>query len=327
MSVRSGHVEPVVCKDQMMDWIEVSLEVDGEAAEAVADVLFRYGHQGVVIEQAGFPSEVWPDAIPPADRLIVRAYFPDDDQADDARQKLREALWHMSRLYPIPEPAFRVVKDEDWAEAWKAHYHPLRLGHHLYIRPAWTMPADVRPDDIVLIMDPGMAFGTGTHPTTQLCLLAVEDLLADWTGVSVLDLGCGSGILGIAALRLGAASVLALDTDDLAVRATLENANRNDVGDRITAQQGSLDTLRPPSDQPLPQFDLLLVNILAKVIITLCDQGLGDAVRPGGKAVFSGIIHEQIDDVEAALRQTGLEPYHRRTQGDWVAVEARKVAR
>ena len=303
-----------------MDWIEVSLEVDGEAAEAVADILQRYGHQGVAIEQAGFPSEVWPDEIPTADRLIVRAYFPADARAEAAKQQLREALWHMGQLYPMPEPTFSTVHEEDWAEAWKKHFHPLRLGRRLYIRPEWTTIPDPRPDDIVLVMDPGMAFGTGTHPTTQLCLIGIEDLLADWTAVDVLDLGCGSGILSIAALRLGARHALALDIEEMAVRSTLENAAFNGVTDRITAQQGSLDTLRGSAHH----FDLLLVNILAKVIIGLCDEGLGDVVRAGGKALFSGIIQDQADDVEAALRRTGLEPVRRQTSGDWVLIEARK---
>ncbi len=303
-----------------MDWIEVFVEVDGEAAEAVADVLQRYGHQGVVIEQPGFPIEVWPDEIPPADRLIVRAYFPADERAEEAKQRLREALWHLGRLYPMPEPTFNTVHDEDWAEAWKKHYHPVRLGRRLYIRPEWSAIPDMRPDDIVLALDPGMAFGTGTHPTTQLCLIAAEELLADWPAVDVLDLGCGSGILGIAAIKLGARRVLALDTDPLAVTSAQENAARNGVTDQITIQQGSLDTLRASSRH----FDLLLVNILAKVIVEMCDQGLGDVLRAGGKAVFSGIIEDQADDVEAALRRTGLEPYRRRAQGDWVLIEARK---
>lgn len=303
-----------------MNWIEVSLEVDGEAAEAVADVLRRYGHQGVAIEQAGFPMEVWPDEIPPADRLIVRAYFPDDERAADAQQKLREALWHMHMLYPMPEPAFRVVRDEDWAEAWKQHYHPVRLGRRLYIRPEWAAIPDPRPDDIVLVLDPGMAFGTGTHPTTQLCLIATEDLLAERPAADVLDLGCGSGILGIAAIKLGARHVLALDIDDIAVTATRQNAAYNGVTDQITARQGSLETLRGSPQR----FDLLLCNILAGAIIDLCDQGLGDVLRAGGRGVFSGIILEQADAVEAALRRAGLEPTRRRTSGDWVAIEARK---
>ncbi|MBN2306295.1 MAG: 50S ribosomal protein L11 methyltransferase [Anaerolineae bacterium] len=303
-----------------MNWIEVSLEVDGEAAEAVADVLHRYGHQGVAIEQAGFPSEVWPDEIPPADSLIVRAYFPDDDRAAAAQQQLREALYFMSRLYPIPEPVFNVVQEEDWAEAWKKHYHPVRLGRRLYIRPAWAEVDDQRADDIMLVLDPGMAFGTGTHPTTQLCLLSIEDLFADWSAGEVLDLGCGSGILGIAALKLGAGAVLGLDIDPLAVTNTQENAARNGVADRITVQQGSLELLRESGRQ----FDLLLVNILAKVIIQLVGGGLADTLRAGGKAIFSGIIEDQADEVEAALRTAGLTPVRRRIQGDWVVIEARK---
>ena len=303
-----------------MDWVEVSVEVDGEAAEAVADLFARYGHQGVAIEQAGFPLEVWPDEIPPATRLLVRAYFPDDERAEDARQKLREAVYYLGRLYPIPEPQFRVVREEDWANAWKAHYHPLRLGQRLYIRPAWTKVPDRQPDDVVLVMDPRMAFGTGTHPTTQLCLIALEDAVAGRPALDVLDLGAGSGILGIAALKLGARHVLALDTDPIAVSATLENAERNEVADRLTAQVGSLETLQSTARH----FDLALVNILAKVIIAMCDQGLGRVLRPGGVGLFSGIIAEQADEVEAALRRTGLEPVSRRSQGDWVVIEARK---
>lgn len=303
-----------------MDWIEVSMELDGEAAEAVADVLQRYGHQGVAIEQAGFTMEVWPDQIPPADRLIVRAYFPADDEAEAKKQQLREALWHMGRLYPMPEPVFSVVRDEDWAEAWKQHYHPVRLGRRLYIRPEWRTLTDARPDDVLLVLDPGTAFGTGTHPTTQLCLVLLEDLMPRWPGADVLDLGCGSGILGIAALKLGAAHVLALDIDELAVSATVRNAELNGVSERITAQRGSLDSLRTTAHH----FDLLLCNILAKVIVQLVGEGLADVLRPGGHALFSGLIDEQAAEVEAALRGAGLEIVQRRAQGDWVAIEARK---
>jgi ribosomal protein L11 methyltransferase len=224
----------------------------------------------------------------------------------------------MSRLYPIPEPAFNRVQDDDWAEAWKRHYHPLRLGRRLYIRPQWVQVDDARADDILLVLDPGTAFGTGTHPTTQLCLVALEDLLADWPAVDVLDLGCGSGILGIAALKLGASKVLALDTDELAVKSTRENAALNAVTDRLTVQRGSLETVAGSARQ----FDLLVMNILAKVIVALCGEGLGDVVRAGGRAIFSGIIDEQADEVEAALRATGFDPVRRRTQGDWVAIEA-----
>jgi ribosomal protein L11 methyltransferase len=154
-----------------------------------------------------------------------------------------------------------------------------------------------------------------------LCLIALEEMLEGWPGISVLDLGCGSGILGIAALKLGAARVLALDIDDLAIKATHQNAAYNDVQDRITALEGSLETLTSTARH----FDLLLCNILAKTIIQLCDEGLGNVVRPGGKAILSGVIEDQADEVEAALRQTGLEPISRRLQGDWVVIAARKA--
>src|SRR5438046_924348 len=108
-----------------MRWVEVTMEVDGEAAEAVADVLQRYGHQGVAIEQGGFYIETWEDEIPPADSLIIRAYFPDDDRVDATKQQLEEALWHLNQLYPMPQPKYTVVYEDDWAEAWKANYHPL----------------------------------------------------------------------------------------------------------------------------------------------------------------------------------------------------------
>jgi ribosomal protein L11 methyltransferase len=165
-----------------------------------------------------------------------------------------------------------------------------------------------------------MAFGTGTHPSTQLVLEATEDLLENWPGAKVLDLGCGSGILSILAAKMGAAHVLALDTDPIAVRATAENAAANHAADRITAQTGSLDSLLHAATR----FDLALVNILAKVIIAMCGQGLSSVIRPGGIGVFGGIIDDQADEVEAALRSTGLTPYKRRMSGDWVVIEARR---
>lgn len=304
-----------------MRWVEVSMDVDGEAAEAVAEVLTRYGHQGVAIEQAGFTIETWEDEVPPPTALTVRAYFPDDERAGDARRQLEEALHHLGRLYPMPAPQYRVIDEADWAEAWKANYHPVRLGRRLLVRPMWIADVEARPGDVVIALDPGMAFGTGTHPSTQLVLEAAEELLATMPGAEVLDLGCGSGILAICAALLGAAHIEALDTDPIAVQATVENAIVNDVASRITARAGSLDTLLSEGRT----FDLALVNILSKVIVRMCEQGLGRVIRPGGIAVFGGIIEDQADEVEAALGETGLTPYARRYSGDWVVIQARKA--
>src|SRR5579859_2436130 len=302
-----------------MRWVEVALEVDGEAAEAVVEVLNRYGHQGVAIEQAGFYIETWEDEIPRAERLVVRAYLPEDDRTDAVKHQLEEALWHLGRLYPMPTPQYRAIDEQDWAEAWKVNYHPVRLGKHILIRPLW-IDVEAVPGDVVIALDPGMAFGTGTHPSTQLVLEATEDLLEAHPSATVLDLGCGSGILSIGAVKMGALHALAVDTDPIAVRSTNENAVVNGVSDKITAQTGSLDSLLHAATR----FDLALVNILAKVIIAMCGQGLGSMLRPSGVGVFGGIIQEQADEVEAALRATGLTPYKRRFSGEWVVIEARR---
>jgi ribosomal protein L11 methyltransferase len=304
-------------------WIEVSIETNGEIAEAIVDVLLRYGHQGVVIEHTDFEMDAWEDEVTQSDQLVVKAYLPADVHAQDKQQQLRDALRYMNMITPIPEPQFRLMDEENWADAWKKHYRPLRVGRHIYICPEWIDPAtiqDLQPNDMLIKLDPGMAFGTGTHPSTQLCLIATEDLLAERPGLSVLDLGCGSGILSIVAVKLNAANVLALDIDELAVTATENNAALNNVSASIQAQTGSLDSLIHAARR----FDVILVNILAKVIIAMCEHGLGSVVRPGGYAIFGGIIDDQADDVEDALRQTGLEPYARRYQGDWVVIVARR---
>jgi ribosomal protein L11 methyltransferase len=302
----------------MANWIEVTMRVDGESAEAVAEVLQRYGHQGVSVEQEGITPDIWDEGdVPPPQHLIVRAYFPDDDRAQDTKKQLETALGHMNMMYPMPKPQYTIIKEEDWAEAWKVHYHPLRIGKHLLVRPLW-IEINPEPYDIVISLDPGMAFGTGTHPTTQLCLEAIEDLTQP--DQEILDLGCGSGILSIAAAKLGAQQIVGLDIDPIAVEATLENAEANGVADKIVAEEGSLENIITSARQ----FDFIVVNILAKIILKMTENNLGDTVRPGGIAIFSGIIDTQVEDVEEGLRKTGLQPYARRQQGDWFLIEAKR---
>lgn len=304
-------------------WIEVTFEANAETAEVISDLLHRYGHQGVAIERGGFEIETWEDEIPQTNQFMVRAYLPADASAHDKQKQLQEAVHYMNMIMPIAEPTFRFLDEEDWAEAWKKYYVPLRIGRRVYIHPAWYAAdtlEDRHPDDILVSLNPGMAFGSGTHPSTQLCLIAIEDLLEERPALSVLDLGCGSGILSIAAAKLGASHVLALDIDDIAVKVTEENAAANAVDHLIQAQSGSLASLVHASRR----FDVALVNILAKVIMMMCDEGLGNIIRPGGVGVFGGIIVEQADEVEEALRKTGLEPYKRRFSGEWVVIEARR---
>lgn len=294
-----------------MQWIEVAVWAPRDSAQAVAALLSEYGQQGVSIEHDGIMPDSWDaDEVPPPDKLVVRVYLADDDQLRQQQAQIEAGLRALDLA-----PVYTRVDEQDWADAWKVHYHTARVGQRLVVRPEWES-AQIAPHELEIIMDPGMAFGTGTHPTTVLCLESVEALTQH--GLRVLDLGCGSGILSIAAAKLGAVEVLAVDIDPIAVETTTRNAAVNGVGGRITAQQGSLDTVLHSARR----FDLLLANILAKVIIPMCEAGLGQVVRPGGRAVFSGLIESQAEDVEAAIRGTGLVPFKRRQQGDWVAIEA-----
>jgi ribosomal protein L11 methyltransferase len=302
----------------MPDWIEISLTVDGEGAEAVADVLRRYAHQGVAIEHP-LPGEIWPEEPPPSGPLVVRAYIPADDSAPAKQRQIEEALYYLGRLYPIPPPSFRTVAEEDWAEAWKQHFHPIRVGERLLIKPAWAQ-VETGPDDIVIELDPGMAFGTGTHPTTQLCLQACEWFARP--GLAMVDLGTGSGILAIAAAKLGCHRVVARDIDETAVRVAQENVIRNGVEQHVIVQHGSLAGLTTSARH----FDLGMANLTAAIILGMVDEGLQHIIYPWGRFIFSGIIEDQAEQVVAALDRIGLVLLGRRQMGDWVMLITQRQA-
>ena len=215
-----------------LGWLEASVQVDGEAAEAVTEVFNRYGRGGAVLS-TDFDDDSGDAAV-----VTVKTYLSLDEEGRKTRRRIEEALWHLSQIYPLPPPQFRELTENDWANAWKKHYHVLRVGQRIVIKPRWQ-EYEPRPDDIVIELDPGMAFGTGLHPTTRMCLQALEEHLEP--GARVLDLGTGSGILAIAAAKLGAGSVLALDNDPLAVKAVRANVQSNGVQDLVTVELGSLD--------------------------------------------------------------------------------------
>ncbi|MBP6016749.1 MAG: 50S ribosomal protein L11 methyltransferase [Candidatus Promineofilum sp.] len=300
-----------------MYWLEISVRTDGEGAEAVAEVLRPFAYQGsVVLEQLGDDTTVDPDALEAA--VTVKIYVAEEDDTPALRRRIEEILYHMGRLYPIPEPVFRELADEDWANAWKNHYRPFRLGRHLKIWPTWLpreTDDDALPDDVVLILDPGMAFGTGLHPTTQGCLRALEDIVR--SGMSVLDAGTGSGILAVAAAKLGATEVAAFDTDSLAVRATADNAAQNGVAEAIHCWRGELESVH--NEVTRDTWDVVVANILAPVIIQLLDEkGLLGYVADDGRLILSGIILEQGPAVEAAIARAGGRVERTITAGDWV---------
>ena len=229
-----------------MNWLEISLVVNGELAEAVADVLARFAPNGVMTEQGvSFLNDE--DEGTATGPITVRAYLPMDEHIEETRQKLEEALYYLGTIQPLPSPVFTPIADQNWMEAWKQHYKPIPIGRRLMIVPAWLdLP---EPDRIPIKIDPGMAFGTGTHPTTQLCLALMERTILDIreSGVGswgssddsrisnnefrVIDVGCGSGILSIAALKLGAQQALGVDIDPEFVTNSRENADVNGIGD------------------------------------------------------------------------------------------------
>ncbi|HEY72520.1 MAG: 50S ribosomal protein L11 methyltransferase [Chloroflexi bacterium] len=289
-----------------MEWLEVSVTVKNETAEAVAEVLSRYASRGVVIEAGPDGWNTGP--------VIVRAYLPADDQLRANKRRVQESLWHLGQIQPIPAPAFRPIAEADWAEAWKKQLKVLHIGQRTVIRPSW-LDYTSAPGEIVIQLDPGMAFGTGLHPTTQMCLVALEELIRP--EAQVLDLGTGSGILAISAAKLGAGCVLAVDNDPVAVKTARGNVKTNKVSETISVTSGSL------ADAP-ESYDLVVVNILAKVIVEMTQQGLAERVQPGGTLIAAGIIADQKPEVVAALQRKGLTLVKQHQMEDWVCLVTKR---
>ena len=312
-------------------WLELAVSADHEAVEAVSEILSRAAPGGTSVEPAfelveeGLAARV--DLERPA---RVRAYLPitDVDAVRDAVARADRELGHLQAfgLRPIGDLSAAVVREADWANAWKAHFPVLRVGRRIVIRPTWRRHRR-EADDVVLALDPGMAFGTGLHPTTRLCLAALESLAdrgvlatgsPDGGPARVLDVGSGSGILAIAAGLLGAREVLAVDVDPIAVEASAANARRNRLGGVITAREGSA----PSGDGP---FDVVLANLIASLLIRLA-HGLVEDVRPGGTLLASGIFEDREREVTEAFAALGLRVAERRAEGDWVALELGRPA-
>jgi ribosomal protein L11 methyltransferase len=268
-----------------MNWLEVSLTVNGELAEAVADVLARFAPNGVTTEQTvDFVNDE--DEGTPVGPITVRAYLPADEKLEETRQKLEESLYYLGMIQPLPAPIFTPLADQNWMEAWKANYQPIPIGKRLIIVPAWLKSPDA--SRISIKIDPGMAFGTGTHPTTQLCL----ELLESYTPKDgdVIDVGCGSGILSIAALKLGAGFALGVDIDEASVKASRENADANGIPvDQFAIGLGSVTEvltgrfLAPSRNgsRGIRNAPLVLANILAPIIIRLFGLGLAKLASAG----------------------------------------------
>jgi ribosomal protein L11 methyltransferase len=300
-----------------MRWLELTVTAHREAVEALSELLSTHAPGGVAIEE---PIALLDDGqdyrIRPDEPVQVRAYLPVDGSEEDARQRIEEGLWHLGQIGPnfIGQLTTRFVAEEDWANAWKEYFHVLHVGRRVVIKPSWR-DYTPQPGEVVLELDPGMAFGTGLHPTTHMCLELLEQYVQQ--GMRVLDVGTGSGILALAAAKLGAASVLALDVSSVAVEAAQANAQANGLAERITVLPGSVE------ETPETTYDLVVANIIARVIADLA-PALVASLAPGGLLIASGIIDERLALAEDALRAAGLADIERVQEGDWFSLVGRR---
>lgn len=288
--------------------MEFSLTVAPEVAEPVLHV-FRGVGARIAVEQEGGWSPEEGEAPPPHTPVTVRAYLPVTRTLRSRRSRIDIALRLLSLITPLPPVVERPIREEEWERAWRAGFLPLQIGR-LLVCPPWEVRTP-GPGQVRLLLEPGMAFGTGHHPTTRLCLLWLQEVLAP--GQRVLDLGTGSGILAIAAALLGAGEVLALDIDPQAVRAARHNVRLNGLQGRVLVRRGSL---------PWPQggrFHGVLANLSARALCELA-PALGQALEGGGWLLASGVLAEQRRGVEEALGRAGFPPPRVRAEGEWLAL-------
>ena len=310
----------------MDDWLEFSVRTDGETAEAISELFNRFGTGGAVVEQRFREHGDRADGEP---YLTTKTFIPAADS--QARRRLEEALHHLSFIRHFPEPEIRLLPEREWAESWKRDYHVQHIGKHIAIVPSWVEYTP-KHHEVVIRLDPGMAFGTGLHPSTRLCLRVIERLAHP--GVTALDVGAGSGILSIAAAKLGCSPVLALDTDPVAVQVAQENVELNGVTEQVRLVHGSIEAVaqgvrvhRAANDSeaasvlPTDAYDLVVANIIAEVIVGL-SPALAASLAPAGHLVVSGIIIDKQKAVLASLSKVGLGAVEKLQDGDWIALVA-----
>lgn len=280
-------------------------------------MLRRYG-QGVAIEECIIPlPEGEGYNVDPDKPVKVSTYLPLERATPRKQRRIEESLWHLSFLGRVGPLKCRELEEEEWAEAWKEHFHPHHVGSRLVIKPSWREYVPAR-DEVVIEIDPGMAFGTGLHPSTRLCLMLLERHLTP--GMEVLDLGTGSGILAIAAAKLGAASVLALDLDSLAVKVARANVRANKLVQRVRVRRGTLG-----ADVGRERFQMVVANISADVIVHLAHP-ISSALAWRGLLIASGILEGRLEGVASSLAQAGLGVKGSFAEGEWRALLAEKQA-
>ena len=294
------------------NWIELSVEVDHEAVEPVVELFSRYGYnEGVVIEEP-FTQDRDGDnvRVDVSQPFLIRTFIPQETFDAASLDAIRIGIWHLGRMRGTGELTVETRNEEDWANAWKAHYKPVRVGTRVVARPPWQA-YDPEGDDVVVLLDPGMAFGTGTHPTTQIALRLLETL--DVAGRTVFDVGTGSGIIAIAAAKLGAGKVDGVDIDAVSVRQAQTNIDLNASRPTVTIWQSAME----PTEEPLLTYDIVVANIIARVLVEISDQIVA-SVGAAGTLVLSGIIDSKEESVIEHYRALGFEQIERQQIEDWI---------
>ncbi|MGZ0042210.1 50S ribosomal protein L11 methyltransferase [Paenibacillus ottowii] len=320
-----------------MLWNEITIHTSEEAVEMISNFLHEAGAGGVSIEESGSlnkPRDTsygqWYDRPLndiPEGQAIIKGYFAEEVDMDGVRAQIEPRVEQL-RTFDIDPGEVRyelkTVNEDDWANAWKQYFKPLRVSDHLTIKPTWEEYEPASEDEKIIELDPGMAFGTGTHPTTSLCLRTLESVIQG--GEEVIDVGTGSGILAIGAIKLGAKHVLALDLDPVAVSSARENTRLNGLEERITIKESDLLSVLNASDPTLGiqlPVKLVVANILAEIILLFIDD-VYNALEPGGIYIASGIWKNKEEAVETALKAAGFEIAEINRDEDWLAFVARK---
>ena len=298
-----------------MKWLELSLRAPQEYVEPLSVVFQRHGYGGVAVELEGGFNPDEGESAPDEPMAVLRSYIPVDRTTASRREQIRVAVELISLLCPLPPLEERVMEEDEWLESWKSHFTVLHIGR-LVVRPSW-MEYEPASGEVVIGMDPGMAFGTGHHPTTRMCLAELDGLVKP--GMSVLDVGIGSGILTIAAAKLGAGRVHALDVDPVAVRAARANVRANGLRRVVKFERRAL----AADAEPLGEFDLVVANLYTNVILNLA-PALAAHLAPVGTLVVSGIMADRAGEVEQALDAAGCALLRTEREGDWAALVACK---
>lgn len=285
----------------------LSFEVPEDFGDDVAALLIERGADGVEVEDSTV--RLMPGRPPLTEgRARLIGYFSPESIDPTLAEDIGDFVGETVEIAEAPIP------DRDWNEVWKSHFAPIEVSSRLWVCPSWRL-GETPPEARVLVLDPGMAFGTGTHATTSLCMVALDELLAEKPGLDVLDVGTGSGILAIAAKLLGAGRVVGTDNDPIAIQVAEENAELNKVSPELSV--GTLDGVGGP-------FPLVVANIMASTLTEIAEP-LAAQVAPGGDLLLSGILDFQADDVEAVYVAQGLKAHARREQGEWVLIHLRRA--